>query len=281
MAGRIAAECLDMLIPYVVPGVATEKLDRLAREFILDHGALPACLFYSGYSPHALHLAQPRGLPRHPGRAAAARGRHRQHRRHRDRRRLARRHLAHVRRRRGAARGRAGWSTSPTRAWRAASPQVKPGARLGDIGHAIQAYVEASAAAWCATSAATASGGCSTTPPTCCTSAARGDGTGAAARHVLHRRADGEPRQVAGEAARRRLDRGHPRQVAVGPVRALGRRDRDRRRDLHRLARRPLPAADPRLTAPATPGACALVSGEPRPCAPPECVCCVGDDHVA
>src|SRR5207237_4786872 len=49
-AGRLAAECLDMLTPYVVPGVVTADLDRLAREFILDHGALPACLFYRGYS---------------------------------------------------------------------------------------------------------------------------------------------------------------------------------------------------------------------------------------
>jgi methionyl aminopeptidase len=48
-AGRLAAECLDMLIPYVVPGVLTEDLDRLAREFTLDHGALPACLMYKGY----------------------------------------------------------------------------------------------------------------------------------------------------------------------------------------------------------------------------------------
>ena len=39
-AGRIAAECLDMLVPHVVPGVSTEHLDKLAREFILDHGAL-------------------------------------------------------------------------------------------------------------------------------------------------------------------------------------------------------------------------------------------------
>jgi methionyl aminopeptidase len=48
-AGRLAAECLDMLVPYVVPGVLTERLDDLAREFILDHGALPACLGYKGY----------------------------------------------------------------------------------------------------------------------------------------------------------------------------------------------------------------------------------------
>src|SRR5215813_13998905 len=49
-AGRLAAECLDMLIPEVIPGVTTERLDTLAREFILDHGALPACLGYRGYT---------------------------------------------------------------------------------------------------------------------------------------------------------------------------------------------------------------------------------------
>jgi methionyl aminopeptidase len=49
-AGRLAAECLDMLVPHVVPGVSTDYLDTLAREFTLDHGALPACLFYKGYS---------------------------------------------------------------------------------------------------------------------------------------------------------------------------------------------------------------------------------------
>ena len=49
-AGRLAAECLDLLTPHVVPGAVTDDLDRLAREFILDHGALPACLFYRGYS---------------------------------------------------------------------------------------------------------------------------------------------------------------------------------------------------------------------------------------
>jgi methionyl aminopeptidase len=48
-AGRLAAECLDLLAPHVVPGVVTEDLDRMAREFVLDHGALPACLFYRGY----------------------------------------------------------------------------------------------------------------------------------------------------------------------------------------------------------------------------------------
>ncbi|MBW8733135.1 MAG: type I methionyl aminopeptidase [Asticcacaulis sp.] len=48
-AGRVAADCLDMLIPYVVPGAKTSDLDDMARQFILDHGATPACLFYRGY----------------------------------------------------------------------------------------------------------------------------------------------------------------------------------------------------------------------------------------
>jgi len=49
-AGKLAAECLDLLTPLVQPGVVTDELDRIAREFILDNGALPACLFYRGYS---------------------------------------------------------------------------------------------------------------------------------------------------------------------------------------------------------------------------------------
>jgi methionyl aminopeptidase len=48
-AGRLAAECLDMLAPHVVPGVSTGVLDDLAREFVLERGGLPACLFYKGY----------------------------------------------------------------------------------------------------------------------------------------------------------------------------------------------------------------------------------------
>jgi methionyl aminopeptidase len=48
-AGRLAAECLDMLVPHVVPGVLTSALDDLAREFVLLRGAMPACLFYKGY----------------------------------------------------------------------------------------------------------------------------------------------------------------------------------------------------------------------------------------
>jgi methionyl aminopeptidase len=48
-AGRLVAECLDMLTGHVAPGVSTEHLDKLALEFAFDHGALPATLMYRGY----------------------------------------------------------------------------------------------------------------------------------------------------------------------------------------------------------------------------------------
>jgi methionyl aminopeptidase len=48
-AGALVAKCLDMLVEEVKPGVSTEKLDRLVAEFARDHNALPATLMYRGY----------------------------------------------------------------------------------------------------------------------------------------------------------------------------------------------------------------------------------------
>jgi methionyl aminopeptidase len=48
-AGKIAAACLDMLVEHAKAGVTTLDLDTLARTFVLEHGALPACVFYRGY----------------------------------------------------------------------------------------------------------------------------------------------------------------------------------------------------------------------------------------
>lgn len=48
-AGRLAAEALDALTPFVVPGVTTGRLDDIAREFILSRGAVPAPFQYRGY----------------------------------------------------------------------------------------------------------------------------------------------------------------------------------------------------------------------------------------
>ena len=48
-AGRLAAECLDMIGDHVEPGVRTEDLDALCHEFITARGATPAPLGYRGY----------------------------------------------------------------------------------------------------------------------------------------------------------------------------------------------------------------------------------------
>jgi len=48
-AGRLVAECLDMLVPEVQPGVTTAHLDTLIREFVYDHGAQSATIGYRGY----------------------------------------------------------------------------------------------------------------------------------------------------------------------------------------------------------------------------------------
>jgi methionyl aminopeptidase len=140
-AGRIAAECLDMLTEHVKPGVVTDDLDRLAREFTLDHGALPACLFYRGYAKTV--CISPNHVVCHgiPGSRTLRDGE------------IANIDITVI---------VDGWhgDTSrmyligdvPARARRLVDvtydafarglAAVKPGARFGDIGHAIQAYVE-------------------------------------------------------------------------------------------------------------------------------------------
>ncbi|SPJ17499.1 methionine aminopeptidase [Burkholderiales bacterium] len=55
IAGRLAAEVLDFITPYVVPGVTTGELDRLCHEYMVDvQGCIPAPLNYAppGYKPY-------------------------------------------------------------------------------------------------------------------------------------------------------------------------------------------------------------------------------------
>ena len=144
-AGKLAAECLDMLVPHVVPGVLTDELDRLSREFILDNGGLPACLGYKGYTKTV--CISPNHVVCHgiPGP-----------------RRLSDGEIANI----DVTCIVGGWhgDTSrmylvgdvPPRARRLVDvtydafdkglAMVKPGAHFGDIGHAIQTYVEANRA---------------------------------------------------------------------------------------------------------------------------------------
>jgi methionyl aminopeptidase len=140
-AGKLAAECLDMLTPHVQPGVSTDELDRLAREFILDHQALPACLFYRGYSKTV--CISPNHVVCHgiPGPRTLRDG-----------------EIANI----DVTVIVDGWHGDTSRMYPIGEvaprarrlievtyealdrglAQVKPGAHLGDIGYAIQSYVE-------------------------------------------------------------------------------------------------------------------------------------------
>ena len=48
-AGKVAAECLDYITPFVKVGVSTGELDEICHKFILDNGCIPACVGYHGY----------------------------------------------------------------------------------------------------------------------------------------------------------------------------------------------------------------------------------------
>ncbi len=48
-AGRLAAEILDALVPYVVPGVTTGELDDIVRRMSIEGGGVPATMGYRGY----------------------------------------------------------------------------------------------------------------------------------------------------------------------------------------------------------------------------------------
>ena len=55
IAGRLAAEVLDYITPFVVHGVTTEQLDKLCHDYIVDvQDAIPAPLNYApdGHTPY-------------------------------------------------------------------------------------------------------------------------------------------------------------------------------------------------------------------------------------
>ena len=54
-AGHLASEVLDMLTPHIVPGISTDALDKLAHDHIVGvQGGIPAPLDYAppGYAPY-------------------------------------------------------------------------------------------------------------------------------------------------------------------------------------------------------------------------------------
>ena len=50
VAGKLAAEVLVMITPYIVPGISTGELDKLCHEHIVNvQNAIPANIGYKGY----------------------------------------------------------------------------------------------------------------------------------------------------------------------------------------------------------------------------------------
>jgi methionyl aminopeptidase len=50
IAGRLAGEVLQMIRPHVQPGMTTDELDRLCHDYIVnEQGAIPAPLNYKGF----------------------------------------------------------------------------------------------------------------------------------------------------------------------------------------------------------------------------------------
>ncbi|WP_232818537.1 type I methionyl aminopeptidase [Elioraea thermophila] len=140
-AGRLAAETLDMITEHVRPGVTTEELDRLCHDFIVAHGAVPAPLGYRGFPKSictSVNHVVCHGIP--------------------SSRRLEEGDILNI----DVTVVLDGWHGDSSRMYVAGKPSVKaqrlmdvtyeammrgiavirPGATLGDLGFAIQSYVE-------------------------------------------------------------------------------------------------------------------------------------------
>jgi methionyl aminopeptidase len=108
-AGRLAAEALDFITPHVEPGVTTGRLDDLCHQYILDHDATPAPLNYRGFPKSictSINHVVCHGIPGPVGVKA--------------------RRLCEV----------------TYEAMLRGIEAVRPGAAVGDIGHAIQSFAE-------------------------------------------------------------------------------------------------------------------------------------------
>jgi methionyl aminopeptidase len=141
-AGQLAAATLDMIVPHVRPGVTTAELDRLCHDFIHDAGATPAPLNYRGFPKSictSINHVVCHGIP--------------------GERRLVDGDVLNI----DVTVLLDGWHGDSSRMYAAGTPStkaarlmdvtfeslmrgvaaVRPGATLGDIGYAIQSYVEA------------------------------------------------------------------------------------------------------------------------------------------
>ncbi|MBR0647067.1 type I methionyl aminopeptidase [Plastoroseomonas hellenica] len=140
-AGRLAAETLDMITPHVRPGITTEAIDRLCHDFMLAHGAVPATLGYRGYTKSSCTSINHVVCHGIPGERVLVEG-----------------DIVNI----DVTVILDGWHGDTSRMYVAGEASTKarllmdvtydammrgiavirPGATLGDVGHAIQAYVE-------------------------------------------------------------------------------------------------------------------------------------------
>lgn len=49
IAGQLAAKTLDHVTPFIKPGVTTDHLNEICHNFIIEHGGTAACLGYRGF----------------------------------------------------------------------------------------------------------------------------------------------------------------------------------------------------------------------------------------
>jgi len=171
IAGRLAAEVLDMIAEHVVPGVTTEELDRLCHDHIVNvQRSVPANLNYRGFPKTictSVNHVVCHGIPNDKRLKAGdivnidvtviRDGFHGD---------TSRMYLVG----KAAAHAQRLSETCFAAMWRGIET-VRPGAHLGDVGHAIQSFVEETTTRWCASTAAMASGACITKTRRCCTTA--------------------------------------------------------------------------------------------------------------
>ncbi|MDP1690834.1 MAG: type I methionyl aminopeptidase [Burkholderiaceae bacterium] len=148
VAGRLASEVLDLLTPLIKAGVTTTELDRIAHEHMVKvQGTVPATLNYAppGYPPYPASLCAsvnhevchgiPNAKPLKNGdivnidiTVITPEGWHGDN---------SRMYIVGE----GSIAARRLCSLTYEAMWKGIV-RVKPGARLGDIGHAIQAFAE-------------------------------------------------------------------------------------------------------------------------------------------
>jgi len=147
LAGRLASEVLDYLTPFVKPGVTTDELDKLAHDYMVNvQGTIPAPLNYApgGHAPYPKSICASvnhticHGIPNeralkqgdlvNPDITIIKDGWHGD---------TSRMFIAGE----GSIAAKRICSLTYDAMWRGIA-KVKPGVRLGDIGNAIQVFVE-------------------------------------------------------------------------------------------------------------------------------------------